>query len=96
MCYSYYLGKYTSMIFPKREKPVPQIGLGMEVLSLSTIFWAPALAMRKDRKSLLTYLVLMDLVLAGQFFHACRYCGTHADDEFKKVCPAYNIWNKTR
>lgn len=96
MCYSFYLGKYTSMIFPKREKEVPMIGLGMEVVSLSTIFWAPALAMRKDRKNLMLYLILMDMVLAGQFFHACRYCGTHADDEFKKVCPGHRFWKNFR
>ncbi len=93
MCYSFYLGKYTSMILPRREKEVPMIGLGLEVLSLSTISLMPVLAMRKDRKNLITYLILNDLLLAGQFFHACRYCGTHAEDDFKKFCPNYRFWS---
>ena len=96
MCYSFYLGKYTSMIFPKREKEVPMIGFALEVLSLSAITFAPALAMREDRKKLMTYLILMDLVMAGQFFHACRYCGTHAEDEFKKHCPNHRFWRSFR
>jgi hypothetical protein len=96
MCYSYYLGKYTSMILPKREKPVPLYGLGLEGLALSTIFWAPAIGLRKDRKSLMAYLAMMQLVLVGQFLHACRYCGTHSDDEFKKFCPNHQFWRKFR
>jgi hypothetical protein len=96
MCYSYYIGKYTSMIFPKREKDVPMSGFALEVLSLSAITFAPALAMREDRKKLMTYLILMDLVMAGQFFHACRYCGTHAEDEFKMHCPNHRFWRSFR
>lgn len=96
MCYSYYLGRYTSMIFPKREKPVPMYSLFIEGACLSSIFLAPALAMKDDRKNLLTYLILSDLMLAGQFFHACRYCGTHADDDFKKHCPSFRFWNQFR
>ncbi len=96
MCHSYYLGKYTSMILPKREKPVPLYALGLEGLALSTIFWAPAIGLRKDRKSLVAYLAMMQLVLAGQFLHACRYCGTCADDEFKKFCPAHQFWRQFR
>jgi hypothetical protein len=93
MCYSFYLGKYTSKVFPKREKEVPHAGLVLEGLALSTMSMVPALAMRSDRKSLMTYLILQDLVLAQQFFHACRYCGTHSEDEFKKFCPNYRFWN---
>ena len=93
MCYSYYLGKYTSFIFPRREKEVPAVGLVLEVISLSLIFWMPALGMRSDRKGLLRYLALMQLVLAGQFFHSCRYCAAHSQDSFKSVCPAYRFWS---
>jgi hypothetical protein len=96
MCYTYYLGKYTSMIFPKREKEVPMIGLGLEIVALSTMSLAPAFGLRKDRKALLAHLALTDLVLAGQFFHACRYCGTHADDNFKKFCPGHRFWRNFR
>ena len=93
MCYSYYLGKYTSLVFPRREKEVPAFGLALEVLSLSLIFWMPAVGMRSDRKGLLRYLALMQLVLVGQFLHACRYCAAHSDDPFKRACPAYRFWS---
>lgn len=93
MCRSYYLGKYTSMLFPRVEgKTVGRLALVLEVLSLSTIFWVPALALRGNRKVLAKYLALMQVVLMGQFFHACRWCGTHDRQEWKAVCPAYRFW----
>lgn len=96
LCHSYYLGRYTSMILPRREKPVPLYGLGLEGLALSTIFWAPAVGLRKNFKFLAAYLALMQLVLAGQFLHACRYCGTHSEDQFKKFCPNHQFWRRYR
>lgn len=93
MCRSYYLGKYTSLLYPRVEgKSVGKLGLALEILSLSAIFWVPALALRKNRKKLARYLALMQAVLLGQFFHACRWCGTHDQQEWKKVCPAYRFW----
>ncbi len=93
MCYSYYLGKYTSNLFPRSSGKVGRLGLGLEILSLSTIFWTPVFALRGSRKKLFRYLSLLNLVLAGQFFHACRYCGMHSKEEWKKVCPAFRFWS---
>jgi hypothetical protein len=95
LCYSYYLGKYTSLLFPKVEgKDVGPLGFGMEAFCLSSISWTPALAMRDDRKLLLRYMAIMQLVLIGQFFHACRYCAANSTQEWKNVCPAHRTWKK--
>lgn len=95
MCRSHYLGKYTSLLFPRVEgKDVGSLGLALEVLSLSTIFWVPVLALRKDARALAGYLASMQAVLLGQFLHACRWCAAHSDDEWKRVCPAYRYWSK--
>ncbi len=97
MCYSYYLGKYTSLIFPRVEgKEVGPLGFGLEVLSLASIFWTPVLALRDDRELLTKYLFAMQLVLAGQFFHACRWCATNSTEQWKNVCPAHKIWEKVQ
>lgn len=93
MCRSYYLGRYTSLLFPRvEEKDVGRLGLFLEVLSLSAIFWLPIQALRRDRGMLAGYLTLMQTVLLGQFFHACRWCGTHAQQGWKAVCPAHRFW----
>ena len=95
MCYSYYLGKYTSMVFPRVEgKDVGPLGFGMEVFCLSSMFWTPVLALRNNRPLLTRYLAIMQLVLAGQFFHACRYCAANSTQEWKNVCPAHRTWKK--
>ncbi len=95
MCYSYYIGKYTSMLFPRVEGKEPgNLGLVQEVVSLSTIFWTPALALRGNRKLLARYLATMNAVLLGQFLHACRYCAANSTQEWKNVCPAHRTWKK--
>jgi hypothetical protein len=95
MCYSFYIGKYTSMIFPEVEgKDVGPLGFGLEALCLSSIFWTPILALRNNRKLLTRYLAIMQLVLAGQFFHACRWCAGHSTQEWKNNCPSYRTWKK--
>ncbi len=93
MCRSYYLGRYTSSVFPRVEgKRVGGAAVLLEVLCLSTIFWTPAIALRKNRVALSRYLALMQTVLLGQFFHACRWCGTHSHEGWKAVCPAHRYW----
>jgi hypothetical protein len=95
MCYSYYLGKYTSMVFPKVEgKDVSPLGFAMEGFCLSSMFWTPVLALRNNRQLLIRYLVIMELVLAGQIFHACRYCAANSTQGWKNVCPAHRTWKK--
>lgn len=95
MCRSYFLGKYTSLLFPRAEgKKVGPLGLSLELLSLSVMFWAPALALRRDPKALLRYLAAMQAVLLGQFFHACRWCGTRSDEAWKTVCPVHRFWKR--
>lgn len=94
-CYSYYLGKYTSLVFPKVEgKDVGGLGFALEVLCLSGMFWTPVLALRGDHKTLLRYLATMEVVLLAQFFHACRWCAANSDMVWKKNCPNYRIWKK--
>jgi hypothetical protein len=93
MCHSYYLGKYTSLVFPRVEgRKVGVLGLSLEALSLSTIFWVPVMALWGNWKRLLRYLALMQAVLLGQFLHACRWCGTHSHEEWKAACPAHRFW----
>jgi len=95
MCYSYYLGKYTSMVFPKvGGKEVGPLGFAMEGFCLNSMFWTPALALRNNRQLLIRYLVIMELVLLGQFFHACRYCAANSTQQWKNVCPAHRTWKK--
>ncbi len=95
MCRSYYLGKYTSLLFPRAEgKGVEPLGLSLEIMSLSVMFWVPALALRRNPKAFLRYLAAMQAVLLGQFFHACRWCGTRSREGWKTICPAHRFWKK--
>jgi hypothetical protein len=95
MCYSYYIGKYTSLVFPKVEgKEVGPLGFGMEAAALGTIFWVPVLALRNNRQLLTRYFVIMQLVMAGQFFHACRWCAANSTQGWKNTCPAHRTWKK--
>ncbi len=95
MCYSYYIGKYTSLVFPKVEGEEPgTFGIGLEAACLGAITWIPALAMRADRRLLARYMAIMQLVMIGQFFHACRWCAANSTQEWKNACPAHRTWKK--
>lgn len=95
MCYSYYIGKYTSLVLPQVEgKEVGPVGIGLEAACLGSIFWIPAIAMRGDRRLLLRYLAIMQVVLIGQVFHACRWCAQNSTQEWKNACPAHRTWKK--
>jgi hypothetical protein len=95
MCHSYYIGKYTSLVLPKVEgKDVGPIGFGAEAACLGAIFWIPVLALRDNRRLLKRYLVIMQLVMFGQFFHACRWCSQNSTQEWKNRCPAHRTWKK--
>ena len=95
MCYPHYLGKYTSLLFPRAEgKEVGPLGFGLETFCLIVILWTPVLALRGNRQLLTRYLIAMQLVLAGQFFHACRWCAAHSTQGWKRACPAYRAWKK--
>ncbi len=95
MCYSYYIGKYTSMILPQVEgKEVGAQGFIIEVLSLGSIFWVPILALRDNRKLMLRYFAIMQFVGIAQFFHACRWCAANSTQEWKNKCPAHRTWKK--
>ncbi|MFW6113837.1 MAG: hypothetical protein ACOC78_02830 [Actinomycetota bacterium] len=94
-CYPYYIGRYTSLVFPPVEgKQVGEAAMLLEAVCLGGIFWTPALALRHDRELLIRYLLIMQLVLAGQFFHACRWCAVNSRSEWKKNCPANRAWKK--
>jgi len=94
-CYSHYLGKYTSLVFPKVEgEEVGGLGFALEVLCLSGMLWTPVLALRGDRKTLFRYLAAMEVVLLGQFFHACRWCAANSDQEWKMACPNHRLWKR--
>ena len=94
-CYPYYLGKYTSKVFPKVEgKDVGNLGFAMEAFCLGGMYWTPFLALRKNRKLLLRYMAVMQLVLLVHFFHACRWCADNSDQEWKMACPNHRIWKK--
>ncbi len=95
MCYPYYLGKYTSMVFPKVEgKDVGPLGFGMEGFCLLSLFWTPALALRNNRDLLTRYMLIMQLVLIGHLLHACRWCAANSTQAWKNVCPAHRTWKK--
>ncbi|MDD3717757.1 MAG: hypothetical protein PHP28_03725 [Actinomycetota bacterium] len=95
MCYSYYIGKYTSLVLPGVEgKDVGPVGIGLEAACLGSIFWIPAVAMRGDRRMLARYLAVMQLVLIGQVFHACRWCARNSTQEWKNQCPVHRTWKK--
>lgn len=95
MCYPYYLGKYTSLFFPQVEgKDVGPLGFGLEGLCLSSMFWTPALALRKNRRLLARYLAVMQVVALAHFFHACRWCAANSTQGWKNVCPAHRTWKK--
>ena len=94
MCYSFYLGKYTSLLFPRVEKDVGPLGFGMEGFCLLSMFWTPALALRNNRELFTRYMLVMQLVLFGHFFHACRWCAANSTQAWKNVCPAHRAWKK--
>ncbi len=95
ICYPYYLGKYTSLVFPQVEgKDVGPLGFGLEAFCLSSMFWTPALALRNNRELLTRYMMIMQLVMAGQFFHACRWCAANSTQAWKNICPAHRAWKK--
>ncbi len=95
MCYSYYLGKYTSCCSPRwRGRTWARWGSAWRPSACPPSFWTPALAMRNNRKLLMRYMAIMQLVLIGQFFHACRYCAANSTQEWKNVCPAHRTWKK--
>jgi len=94
-CCSYYLGRYTSAVFPRvKGKEVGPLGFDLEALCLSSIFWTPILALRDNRELLTRYLIIMQSVLAGQFLHACRWCAANSTQEWKEACPSYRTWKK--
>ena len=94
-CYPYYLGKYTSLIFPQVEgKDVGNLGFAMEAFCLGGMYWTPVLALRKNRKLLLRYLGVMQVVLLAHFFHACRWCAANSDQKWKMACPNHRIWKR--
>jgi len=86
-CYSFYLGKITSLYLPREEGEVSPLGAGLEALALTVIANAPVVGLRKNKKLLTTYLILSTLTLALQFAHACRHCAENAKD-WKRYCPA--------
>jgi len=87
-CYSLYMGKVTSMIWPKVEgKEVSPLGALLEVLTLLTVTNAPVVGLRSNRKLLALYMLLANATFWMHFSHACRHCAQYATD-WKKDCPA--------
>lgn len=94
-CYSYYGGRYTSLIFPYVEGKEPgPLGIGLEVLGLATTGLVPAFALRDNRKLLKRYLAIMQLVMTMQFIHGCRWCAANSTQEWKNACLFFRIWKK--
>lgn len=88
MCHTFYLGKLTSLYLPRVEgkEPTPT-ALRLEDLTLATLSYAPAVGLRKNRGLLALYLVLANMTLGLQFWHACRHCAEHATD-WRRDCPS--------
>ncbi len=87
-CYPLYLGKITSMYLPKVEgKEISELGVGLELIALSTISNAPAVGLRGNKKLLAFYLLLSTLTVVLHFSHACRHCALYATD-WRKDCPS--------
>jgi len=104
-CYSLYLGLYTSKLFSHTEgKKVTIFGGLLEFICIGSISLLPIVALMRNNSSkeypilLISYLALLVINLNLQFFHACRYCSLNATEEWKKLCPAYQVasllWNR--
>ena len=89
-CYSFYLGKITSLYLPKEEGEITPLAMGLEALALTVIANAPAVGLRKNRRLLAIYLVLSFITFTLQFRHACRHCALYATD-WKKECPSAKL-----
>lgn len=89
LCYSYYLGRATSMLHPKREGDIGPLGMGLEITALSLLGVAPAIGLLKNKRLLALYQLFATATLVMHFSHACRHCGLYADaDEWRGQCPA--------
>ena len=86
-CYSLYLGKLTSRIWPKQEGEIPKVGMALEVITLGTFANAPAIGLLKNRKLLALYMLFSNITVTTQFFHACRHCAYYAKD-WRSECPS--------
>jgi hypothetical protein len=87
-CYPLYLGKLTSLYLPKVEgKEVSPMAAGLELLTLNLMSNLPAIGLKNDKKLRNLYMLLANLTMGLQFYHACRHCARYADD-FRKDCPS--------
>ena len=87
-CYPLYLGKLTSLYLPKVEgKEVSPVGAGLELLTLNLMSNLPLMGLKNDKKLRNLYMLLANLTMGLQFYHACRHCARYATD-WRKDCPS--------
>jgi hypothetical protein len=80
-CYPLYLGRLTSMYLPKVEgKEVSPVGVGLELLTLNLMSNLPVIGLKNDKKLRNLYILLANLTMGLQFYHACRHCARYATD----------------
>lgn len=95
-CYSMYLGLYSSKLFKRQNKEIPNIGFALEAFSLVVIPLLPLVPLFSFPVFFVIYLILYFASFSLQFVHACRYCAACSNDKWKKMCPAYRaagrIW----
>lgn len=91
-CDFMYGGRYAARLFKKQDRPFNASGYFAEGASLAVFQFLPAIAARRDLKTLALFL------LSGAAFQAllvkfcCIDCVRHAEDRWKaKYCPTYRL-----
>lgn len=87
MCYSFYLGKASSMLVKQQDKEITLYGMFLEGLALLLFGLAPAYGLKNNKKLLAIYMFIAQLVGATHVFHACRHCAKYSTG-WQRNCPS--------
>lgn len=90
-CYSMYIGKYTSFLFPEQKgKEVPLWAFIGEAAAINLMVSTPILAMtgKANRKLRGVYSAIVFYNLMMQYLHACRHCALYAEEDWRRMCPS--------
>ncbi|MHB8894285.1 MAG: hypothetical protein ACYC99_03785 [Candidatus Geothermincolia bacterium] len=91
-CDFMYGGKYAALLFKKQDKPFNAAGYFAEGASLSVFQFLPAIAARRDPRSLFLYLLAAGVFQAALIKICCIDCVRFARDPWKaRYCPTYKM-----